>query len=289
MSSDNYDLLIVGGTAGGLSVAISSLRSGLPLVRIVEESHSVTFPELVGENELDVGYGESVLGVDVDESTIVVTTSKQEYRTRACLVADRRPLPDWRPSIAVTRSDRIHVDRVPDHIEDDDVLVVGYTDHAVELTALVAAAGARVVLAAGGMDPSRLSPAGDNILRRLERERRVTILYRSVPDQISDVDGYPMAFFGDRRTPDLQFDHVVFASLRETLRPPDVGLSTGATKSRLVWFLGEPGDDDPAPTAPGLASGAGHGRGVLSRARRRHAHTGRGPTAAPHERHRGAS
>jgi ferredoxin--NADP+ reductase len=30
-----------------------------------------------------------------------------------------------------------------------------------------------------------------------------------VPDVIEDIGGYPMAFFEDRRTPDLQFDHIV--------------------------------------------------------------------------------
>ncbi len=40
MTNDNhlnaYDLVVIGGSAGGLSVAISSLRSGLGLIRVVE-------------------------------------------------------------------------------------------------------------------------------------------------------------------------------------------------------------------------------------------------------------
>lgn len=255
MSHHDYDLVVVGGSAGGLSVAISSLRSGLPLVRVLEEEHAVTFPELVGENELDVGYGEFVTSIDAEGPTVVVTTNKQEYRTRACLVANRRPLDDWEPPIPTYRGAGIHIDRIPDHIEDDDVLVVGYTDHAVELTATAAATGARVVLAAGGMDPNRLSPAGENMLRRLERERRATLLYRSVPEQIAEVDGYPMAYFGDRRTPDLQFDHVVFASHRSTLRPADIGLTDAGLASSRVWFLGEPDEHSVETTSPGWRVG----------------------------------
>ena len=57
---NSYDLVVIGGSAGGLSVAISSLRSGLSLVRIVEPSGSVVFPGLVAENQLDVGLGETV-------------------------------------------------------------------------------------------------------------------------------------------------------------------------------------------------------------------------------------
>ncbi len=250
-----YDLVIAGGTAGGLSVAISSLRSGLGLVRIIESSHSVVFPELVGPDELDVGYGERVVGIDADGDVVVVRTNKQVYRSRACLIANRRPRTDWKPPLEVFDSPRIHIDSMPQHIAESDVLVVGYTDHAVELTAQIAATGARVVLAAGGMDPGRLSPAGSFVLKQLERERRATLLYRSTPEQITDTDGYPMVYFGDRRTPDLQFDHVVFATRRETLQPADVGLTKAGLDSGRVWFLGEPDEDSNAPTAPGWRIG----------------------------------
>lgn len=290
-----YDIVIVGGTAGGLSVAVSSLRSGLDRIRIVESGHAVVFPELVGESELDIGYGEPVVSVEalsdggpdgpgsgagdggrsadggegseVDRyrgadpaggqaddnpggGLVVVNTSKSSYRTRVCLIADRRTAEDWRPPIPVEVTDRVHVDEVPVGPEDD-VMIVGYTDHAVEYTATACAAGARVVLAAGGMDPTKLSPAGDNMLRRLERERRATLLYRAVPEYIGDVGGYPMAYFGDRRTPDLQFDHVIFASLRRTLTPDEVGCTPEALATGRVWFLGEPEAPGPIPIAPG--------------------------------------
>ena len=301
-----YDIVIVGGTAGGLSVAVSSLRSGLDRIRIVESGQAVVFPELVGERELDIGYGEPVVSVEAlgaggvggagydgaaggagyggaaggagyggaagpgdghgpeeggsrgggaedpapedpaPEDLVVVNTSKSSYRTRVCLIADRRTAEDWRPPIPVEVTDRVHVDEVPVGPEDD-VMIVGYTDHAVEYTATACAAGARVVLAAGGMDPTLLSPAGDHMLRRLERERRATLLYRAVPEHIGDVGGYPMAYFGDRRTPDLQFDHVVFASLRRTLTPAEVGCTPEALATGRVWFLGE-------PEAPGSSS-----------------------------------
>lgn len=204
-SQADYDLVIVGGTAGGLSVAVSSLRSGLELVRVLESGHSVVFPELVGPDELDIGYGEDVSKIDFVGSTIVCRTNKRTYRAHACLIAERRPIPDWVPPVTAFKSTRILIDELPDHCENLDVLIVGDTDHAVELTAGAAASEARVVLAAGGMDPKRLSPAGDHMLRRLERERRATLLYRSIPTQIVDTSGYPMVYFEDRRTPDLQF------------------------------------------------------------------------------------
>ena len=111
-----------------------------------------------------------------------------------------------------------------------------------------AMAGARVVLAAGGMTPKRLSPIGQTVLRRLERERLATILFRSVPDRITEEDGLPLACFADRRTPDLEFDKVIFASGRIPVAPDAVGLTEAAAASGRVWFLGLPtGDEKGAP------------------------------------------
>lgn len=249
-----YDLVIIGGNASGLSVAVSSLRSGLKRVRVIEPSHAVVFPELIGDAELDVGYGESVESIDAHGDLLVINTTKLSYRTKGCLVALRSCDNDWRPPLDVEIGDRIHIDLLPGG-HDDDVLVVGHTDHAVELAVTAAAAGSRVVLAAGGMDPTRLSPAGDNMLRRVERERRATILYRSVPEQIEEVDNFPMAFFADRHTPDLVFDHVTFASNRLTLRPADIGVTDEALATGRVWFVGEPDDSTPPTTAPGATVG----------------------------------
>ncbi len=254
-----YDLVIVGGSAGGLSVAISSLRSGLDRVRIVESDNEVAFPHLVGPNQLDVGFGETVTSVDAiagrgDAGMLVVNTNRLSYRTRAVLVADRHSDQTWRPDIPLTDTERVHWIRF-DPGTDHDILVVGASDHAVELTARYAAGGNRVVLAAGGMDPSKLSPAGESVLRRLEHDRQATLLYRSTPREIVLADGFPMAFFGDRRTPDLQFDHVVYAAPRTAFRPADVGVSEAALATGCVWFIGDPANDRPATTAPGWRVG----------------------------------
>ena len=254
--STAYNLVIVGGTAGALSVAISSQRSGLGLVRVLEAGRAVAFPTLVGEEQLDIGYGEPVSSIDVaaNGDALVVTSAKQTYTTRAVMIAQRPPNTDWQPPLPVPDS-RVHVDVVPDDVEDQDVLVIGTTDHAVEVATTLSAQGGRVVLAAGGMDPARLSPAAENMLRRLERDRKATLLYRSTPESIGQIDGYPMAYFGDRRTPDLQFDHVVFAPPRRTLNPAQVGLTPAALDSGRVWFQGQDGSDPGLRVSPGWRIG----------------------------------
>ena len=250
MPTTRDDLVVIGGNAGGLSTAVAARRAGLVRVRVLEPGRAMALPGVVGEHGLDAAYGETVTAIDLDGDDLVVRTGRQAYRTRAVLVAQRQAAGDWTPPVPSSANGRVTVDTLPEHPADEDVLVVGFTDHAVELTAALADQGAGVVLAAGGMDPTRLSPVADAALRRLERERLATLLYRSLPTQIGAVDGYPMAFFGDRRTPDLQFDHVVFASGRSALTPADVGLSEPALASGRVWFVGEDDETGDVPSAP---------------------------------------
>ena len=245
-SQGAYDLVVFGGNSGGLSVAIAAQKGGLGRVRILEPSSAVAYTELIGEHQLDVGFGEPVEQIDSDGDVLQITTSKGTYRARACVVAHRTNVgnADWRPPVDASLSDRVLVDRLSGQLVDQDILIVGYTDHAVELADKAAMAGARVVLAAGGMTPKRLSPIGQQVLRRLERERMATILFRSVPHRITEEDGLPLACFGDRRTPDLEFDMVIFASGRTPVPPPAVGLTEAAGASGRVWFLGLPASEE---------------------------------------------
>ena len=249
-SQSAYDLVVVGGNPPGLSVAIAAQQGGLGRVRILEPSSAVAYTELIGEHQLDVGFGETVESIDLVGDHLELITGKASYVTRACVVAHRKSVgnSDWTPPVDAALSDRVQVDRFSGQLVDQDVLIVGFSDHAVEMTAKAVSAGARVVLAAGGMIPNRLSPIGQRELRRLERERLATILFRSVPERITEEDGLPLACFADRRTPDLEFDKVVFASARTPVTAEDVGLTEAAAASGQVWLLGMPtSDEDGAP------------------------------------------
>ena len=53
----DYDLIVISGTAGGLSVAMSMLQAGLSRVRvIVPPGETIAFPDLIAENQIEVGY-----------------------------------------------------------------------------------------------------------------------------------------------------------------------------------------------------------------------------------------
>src|SRR2546423_9403121 len=179
-SHSAYDLVVVGGNSGGLSVAIAAQQGGLGRVRILEPSSAVAYTELIGEHQLDVGFGETVEKIDTAGDELEVTTNKGVYLARACVIAHRTNVGNsvWTPPFDASLSDRVLVDRFTGQLVDQDILIVGSSDHAVELTAKATTAGARVVLAAGGMTPKRLSPIGQTMLRRLEQERRAPIPFR---------------------------------------------------------------------------------------------------------------
>src|SRR5207253_1783317 len=84
--------------------------------------------------------------------------------------------------------------------------------------------------------------------------------FRSVPVRITEDDGLPLAVFGDRRTPDLEFDRVVFASGRTPVTTEAVGLTDAAAASGRVWALGIPvgeGDDAVTPVAASVITELG--------------------------------
>ena len=156
----DHDLIVIGGGAGGLSVAISSLRSGLERVRVIESGASVGFPDLVPENRIDVSYDEEISSITMEGELVRIVTNLHTYRSRGCLIAVRCEDPAWSiPVKGAAVGERVSIDSLPDGLQDSDVLVVGMTNNAVEVAAAAAAAGAGVVLAAGGICLLYTSPS----------------------------------------------------------------------------------------------------------------------------------
>jgi len=234
-----HDLIVIGATAGGLSVAEGAKRAGLERVVLLERGHSVLMPEIISRNDLLITYGERVQRVDYDPETdmVEVVTDRQIRRAAACMIAEREYPAHAEPPIEVPESGRVTVDHPPSIAQGADIMVVGATDHAVEVTAQLASAGANVVLAADGLEPVRLSPVAGEMLAKLERERQATVLYRSSPTVIGERDGFPLAYFADRHTPDLEFDHVVFASSRAPADTDSLGVTDAARHSDAVWIF----------------------------------------------------
>ena len=229
------DLLVIGGTLAGLSLAIQAKEAGLDRVLVIEPGREVAAAEVIGQHALSVEYRADVTALSSAGSPSRASPAKEagtEQTPRRILIGGERlaveadlvavavrPVRPSRPPgypIPPSLNDRVHL--VPPSLDwwEKDVLVVGVDEEAAELTSWLATQGAGVVLAFGGADLSALSRLGRRQLLRLEAERRATILWNSQPEALEDVAGFPMAYFGDRRTPDLQFDHVVYRQPRPT-------------------------------------------------------------------------
>ena len=250
-SHRTYDLVVIGGSAAGLSMATSLPQSGVDRIRIVEKDSEVVFPELVAEHHLDVGFGERLLSIDVGDGGVRVTSDRHTYDARGCLVAERERDPEWTPPLPVPEGVHAFVDELPANLEGKDILIIGQGDRAIELAARASARARTVAISAAGLDPAQLSPTAELMLRRLERDRRATIFYRSAPAAITMFGDHPLVMFDERRMPDLEFDEIVFAT--PGYQPPSIraAMTPQARDSGLVISVARPDEDVDGPVAHG--------------------------------------
>ncbi len=256
------DLVVVGGDLAGLSVAVQAREAGLDVL-VLEEGSAIAAPEVIDHHDLAVEIQHPVSHIQADGSgDVVVVSENAEIRARVAVrsVPARGTSPPPEFDFPATLSDRIHLDSPPQDPRGKDVLVVGGDENAVVCALDLIDQGARVVLTLGGADPSHLSRLARSRLLRVEAERRATILWVSSPDSIEDIGGYPMAYFDDRRTPDLQFDHVVlgFGGLSSSFPEPLFGAGAEGDPAGRIYWLDPSGDSTGAPegvvvTTPGEA------------------------------------
>ena len=199
----------------GLSAASRARRAGVDDVVVVAVGDSAISGELAETDHIPVETVSSIDRLQAADGVIEACAGEQSFTARNVIVDLVRvathsvvpwPIPD---QVAHRFHSSIDFDT-----EDKDVLVVGKGESAVMIASELVQTRARIVLAFEG-DTSRISMLGQHVLEKLEREQLATILWRSWPDTIWSVGEFPMVTFGDRRTPDLQFDHVVVAM------PPD--------------------------------------------------------------------
>lgn len=200
---DSRRLIVVGDGITALSAALEAAEAGVDVILVADTEHPLV-RDVAAHTGLVVEYGRPVEGVEAVEGGVVVVVGDDRLVAHGVVLAPSRLVETSTPG-----DGNVHEGLGGFDPWDCDVLVVGGDDTAVDAVLRLEAEGARVVLALGGTPLSRLSRLARRTLFRLEAERRVTILWRSKPDSIEQVGGHPMAFFDDRRTPDLQFDHVV--------------------------------------------------------------------------------
>jgi ferredoxin--NADP+ reductase len=233
------DLIVVGADPAGLAVAADAQRAGLDQVLVLAAGEGPPPTEAVGRLGIQIRFDTTIQHIgDGPNGAVLVESDSDSFLARACVVV-AHPDHTGRPGYAIPEAltERVHFDTSDFGARDSDVLVVGAGERAVVLTLDLVAKGARpVVVFLSNLDD--LSWLTRETLVALEHDRRATILWNSVPDSIEDVGGYPMAYFSDRRTPDLQFDHVVYSipAPSETRLPV-----SDVSDDRDVVFVGDPG------------------------------------------------
>jgi ferredoxin--NADP+ reductase len=203
------ELAVIGGSLAGLSIATLARRAGVEdVVVLITETPGT---HLIAFEHPEVEHVDSIDALIGGDGVIEIVTPRASLPARRVVVdlvgtamGGDAPWP-----IPEEVAHLFHRD-VDFEAEGKDVLVAGRGDPAVLLAARLIDARARVVLALDGDTPG-ISMLGRQTLERLERDQTATVLWRSFPAAVSAAAGFPMVSFGDRRTPDLQFDHVVMA------------------------------------------------------------------------------
>jgi ferredoxin--NADP+ reductase len=250
------DLVVVGGTLAGLSLAIQAREAGVERVLILEPGEEVAAPEVIGHHTLSVEFHTPVSKIaGLPEGRLLVDAGRLEVMARVVAIASRPASESEPPAYPIPPEliDRVHLNPPDIDVFESDVMIVGADEDAAEYAWRLAGRRANVVLTLGGADLGALSRLARRHLLRLEAERRATILWNSRPDGLGEVGGFPMVYFNDRRTPDLQFDHVVFRlgdrgeGLLESL-----GIAVLAVTDETVYLLDPSGQPSHLPA--GVAS-----------------------------------
>ena len=210
-----HDLIIIGANASGISHAIKSSRAGIKNIRLITQRTETVYPELIAPLDIDVSYREKASQIKkLDENSFEVITDKQKYQTRCVIIAPSNAVTDFDFPKGIVPSERVLLNEYQNVVDNKDVLIVGNDDYAVEAAKYMINRGANIVLAMQTFSPARLSYATNKMITLLEQQRKLTVLYRSAPEKIELINGFPLVYFNNRQTPDLEFDYVIYSSTK---------------------------------------------------------------------------
>lgn len=246
------DLVIAGSGPTALSLAADASGRGAEKVVVLAPHDSVTPMSSVGRFDIDVRFHQPVEHTEtLADGRVVVESETDSFVARAAVVVGSSAGAPPPFEVAEGCRDRVHTTGGDFDARDQDVLVVGSGDRIVEEVLRLLDEGGRVVVAFEGSF-SDLSHLAQDILVGLEHDRLATVFWQSRPDEVQSVDGYPLVYFADRRTPDVQVDHLVYvgstgiedASEGPVYRVDDLAPASHRTGPASVWdtIVAELGD-----------------------------------------------
>lgn len=169
--------------------------------------------KIIAEFNLQINYNEEIYGIEkVPSGDFIIKSGTRTYYSRTCAIAIGilgRPNPPTYKILPELRG-KITFDITSVPIRDKNVLVVGGGDSASEYCQYLLEENNAVTLSYRQSTFSRMNELNREILKRLEKEERVKILYNTNIERIDDQDG-PLVIFSEPEFPPQKFDHVVLA------------------------------------------------------------------------------
>jgi ferredoxin--NADP+ reductase len=204
-------LIVIGSNNAGFDLAGRAADAGLGDVTVLEVTDRTPPPRAATRHRVKVHHHTRVRSVRSETDRVVVDTDAGELTATAVAIAavpQRGIIP---PGVSAALAGRVH-GALDEWAESGlDVLVVADGEAGAQAAIDLVATGCSVVAAFQPGSLKHMSETSRLVLSEYEVERRITMLWRSEVESVQEVGGYPMVYFRDRQTPDLQFDHVVFA------------------------------------------------------------------------------
>ena len=176
------------------------------------------FDRIIGDYKLNVQYEAEVYAMhavtDDSGTHFRVDSSRGEYETRVLAVGVGifgRPNKPKEYRFPPGLKDRLLFDITSQHMEAEDVLIVGGGDSAAEYVEYLRKQGNQVTLSYRGSEFKRLNEHNHATLLELERRGEVEILRGSNISEVKNLDGRPQAIFKETEFLPRTFDRIVYA------------------------------------------------------------------------------
>ncbi len=170
------------------------------------------FDNSIGDNDLNISYGETVTAIKRDHDGFVIVTEKGEYDSRICVVAMGILGKPNRPEYKIPRTVRVkvHFNGVSTAITDSDILIVGGGDTAAERAVDLYRMNNRVILSYRGDQFHRMTDENLETIERMEKAGKITILRNSNIVKVEREGVKPRVTFAEPEYEPVVFDRIFY-------------------------------------------------------------------------------
>lgn len=185
------------------------------VMRIADMSKTQTLSylhESIGQNDLNMKYGETVTAARRGHDEFVITTDKAEYHSRVCVAAIGILGKPNRPGykIPLTVKSRIHFQVPTTVVSDCHILIVGGGDTSAERAVELRAWNNQVIVSYRGGDFNRMTGENRELIERLGKTGEITIFRNSNIVKVERDGVKPKVTFAEPEYLPLIFDHIFY-------------------------------------------------------------------------------